>query len=407
MQRLGVFIVILSVLVSSFGVASGATPDELRQIISEKTKALEKITNEIKQTQAQIDRITEEKRTLNRDMKELNYTISQLNLSIRSSEVSIEKLKLELELLDGKKIGTEESIESQKEAVAQVLREIQQKDSEDIIHIFLRGSSLADSLLEMQSLQDLQNNLSLNVSALIELHNELKQNIDAATTTKDELEVENTHFKNRKVIASDKKTEKNTLLATTQNKESVYQKQLDDLETKQEAIGKEIEELETNLRASFDPNVLPFKRSGVLAYPVLNPVVTQEYGATAFAQRAYKTKFHNGIDFKATIGNPIIAADGGSIIAVGDNGRVQYGKYIVVKHDNNLATLYAHLSRVVVSKGDYVKMGQIIGYAGNTGYVTGPHLHFAVYWAPSLTFKQFSGAGLVPVGVTVNPEDYL
>ncbi len=407
MRKLGVFIVTLSVLVSSFGVASGATPDELRQIISEKTKALEKITNEIKQTQAQIDRITEEKRTLNRDMKELNYTISQLNLSIRSSEVSIEKLKLELELLDGKRVGTEESIESQKEAIAQVLREIQQKDSEDIIHIFLRGSSLADSLLEMQSLQDLQNNLSLNVSALIELHNELKQNIDSAITTKDELEVENTNFKNRKVIASDKKTEKNTLLATTQNKESVYQKQLDDLETKQEAIGKEIEELETNLRASFDPNVLPFKRSGVLAYPVLNPVVTQEYGATAFAQRAYKTKFHNGVDFKATIGDPIIAADSGSVIAVGDNGRVQYGKYVVVKHDNNLATLYAHLSRVVVSKGDYVKMGQIVGYAGNTGYVTGPHLHFAVYWAPSLTLKSFSGAGLVPVGVTVNPGDYL
>ena len=161
------------------------------------------------------------------------------------------------------------------------------------------------------------------------------------------------------------------------------------------------------MRASFDPNVLPFKRSGVLAYPVLNPVVTQEYGATAFAQRAYKTKFHNGIDFKATIGDPIIAADSGSIMAVGDNGRVQYGKYVVVKHDNNLATLYAHLSRVVISKGDYVKVGQIIGYAGNTGYVTGPHLHFAVYWAPSVTLQSFLGAGLVPVGVTINPEDYL
>ena len=275
------------------------------------------------------------------------------------------------------------------------------------MYVLLKGDSLADGLFEIQSLQDLQNNLSLNVSALTELHNELKQNIDVTTATKNKLEVENTNFKNRKVIVSDKKTEKNTLLSSTKNKESAYQKQLDELENKQAAIGKEIDELETNLRASFDPNVLPFKRSGVLAYPVLNPVVTQEYGATAFAQRAYKTKFHNGIDFKATIGDPIIAADNGSIMAVGDNGRVQYGKYVVVKHDNNLATLYAHLSRVVVSKRDYVKVGQIIGYAGNTGYVTGPHLHFGVYWAPSITLQSFSGAGMVPVGVTINPEDYL
>jgi murein DD-endopeptidase MepM/ murein hydrolase activator NlpD len=145
----------------------------------------------------------------------------------------------------------------------------------------------------------------------------------------------------------------------------------------------------------------------VLAYPVLDPVVTQGYGATAFARRAYRTGFHNGVDFKASIGAPIIAADAGSIMAVGDNGRVQYGKYVLVKHDNNLVTLYAHLSRVVITKGDYVKVGQVVGYAGSTGYSTGPHLHFTVYWGPSVTLKSFPGAGLVPIGVTINPEEYL
>ena len=407
MRALAILLISIFFLTSLTGVASGASPEELRQSIDEKTKELEQITSEVKQKQAQLDQISEEKRTLNSDVKQMDYSISQLNLSIRSSEISIEKMQLELELFQGKRVETEGSIDIQKEAIARVLREIQQKDGEGVMYVLLRGDSLADGLFEIQSLQDLQNNLSLNVSTLTELHNELKQNIDVTTATKDGLEVENTNFKNRKVIVSDKKTEKNTLLSSTKNKESAYQKQLDELENKQAAIGKEIDELETNLRASFDPNVLPFKRSGVLAYPVLNPVVTQEYGATAFAQRAYKTKFHNGIDFKATIGDPIIAADNGSIMAVGDNGRVQYGKYVVVKHDNNLATLYAHLSRVVVSKRDYVKVGQIIGYAGNTGYVTGPHLHFGVYWAPSITLQSFSGAGMVPVGVTINPEDYL
>jgi murein DD-endopeptidase MepM/ murein hydrolase activator NlpD len=113
------------------------------------------------------------------------------------------------------------------------------------------------------------------------------------------------------------------------------------------------------------------------------------------------------MDFRASIGTPIYAAGDGQVFAVGNNGNVQYGKYVVIKHENNLATLYGHLSRQVVSAGKSVKKGDIIGYSGSTGYSTGPHLHFGVYWAPSIELKTISGAGLVPVGVTVNPEDYL
>ncbi|NCO89539.1 M23 family metallopeptidase, partial [Candidatus Wolfebacteria bacterium] len=117
--------------------------------------------------------------------------------------------------------------------------------------------------------------------------------------------------------------------------------------------------------------------------------------------------FHNGIDFKASLGTPILAAEDGEVMAVGDNGRVQYGKFILIKHNNNLATLYAHLSRQIVQKGSVIKRGQVIGYSGNTGYSTGPHLHFGVYWALNLKMQSFSGAGLVPVGVTINPANYL
>lgn len=401
------YIVILAFAFLSLNSAFAITPEDLREAINQKSQELQVITNDIKQTQAQLEKVEEEKRTLGRDIKEINYTINQLNLNIRSSEVNIKKLTLELELLDGKRAETEQVILSQKEAISEVLREIQQKDGEDLIYTLLKRNSLADSLLDIQNLEDLQANLSVNVNTLTNLNNDLKATMRETSSTKDELEIENSNFKNRKVIANDKKNEKNTLLSSTKNKESAYQKQLDELENKQAAIGKEMEELETSLRATFDSNVLPSKRSGVLAYPVLNPVVTQEYGATAFAQRAYKTQFHNGIDFKAAIGDPIVTADAGTVLAVGDNGRTQYGKYVVVKHTNNLATLYAHLSKPVVAKGDYIKVGQIVGYAGNTGYVTGPHLHFTVYWEPSLMFKLFTGAGLVPVGVTVNPGDYL
>ena len=76
MRRVGGVLVVLAVLALSLGVASGATPDELRQAIDGKTKELEKITNDIKQTQAQLEKVEEEKRTLSRDIKGIDYTIS-------------------------------------------------------------------------------------------------------------------------------------------------------------------------------------------------------------------------------------------------------------------------------------------------------------------------------------------
>ncbi|MEK7614182.1 MAG: M23 family metallopeptidase, partial [Patescibacteria group bacterium] len=58
---------------------------------------------------------------------------------------------------------------------------------------------------------------------------------------------------------------------------------------------------------------------------------------------------------------------------------VSYGKWVLVRHTNGLSTLYAHLSLIKVSPGEAVQKGDILGYSGNTGYSTGPHLHFAVF----------------------------
>jgi murein DD-endopeptidase MepM/ murein hydrolase activator NlpD len=135
--------------------------------------------------------------------------------------------------------------------------------------------------------------------------------------------------------------------------------------------------------------------------------MTQAYGATKFAQKAYKTKFHNGVDFAVPIGTPVLAAEDGVVLMAGNNGRVQYGKYIVIKHSNGLATLYGHLSRHAVATGSAVKRGDIIGYSGNTGYSTGAHLHFTVYLSSTVQLKAIGGAGVVPVGYTLNPSDYL
>ena len=115
------------------------------------------------------------------------------------------------------------------------------------------------------------------------------------------------------------------------------------------------------------------------------------------------------------IGTPIFAVGDGTITRTDNNdrgksrwNRYQYGQYILVAHNNNLTSLYAHLSRVLVKTGDTVKKGELIGYSGNSGYTFGPHLHFGIYWTPSIQLKPVPpAAGLVPIGVTIDPMSYL
>ena len=83
------------------------------------------------------------------------------------------------------------------------------------------------------------------------------------------------------------------------------------------------------------------------------------------------------------MGTPIKSAQGGIVRDFGNTdayrGCYSYGKWILVEHFNGLSTLYAHLSLIKVRKEQEVKAGDLIGYSGNTGYSTGPHLHFTVY----------------------------
>lgn len=88
---------------------------------------------------------------------------------------------------------------------------------------------------------------------------------------------------------------------------------------------------------------------------------------------------YNGIDIAAPVSTPVVASSDGKVIIARSSGyNGGYGLYVAVSHSNGTQTLYAHLSRVNVSVGQYVSQGQVIGAVGNTGRSTGPHLHFEV-----------------------------
>lgn len=90
-----------------------------------------------------------------------------------------------------------------------------------------------------------------------------------------------------------------------------------------------------------------------------------------------RRKVHEGLDFKASIGTPVYAAERGVVSYVG-RSLSGYGLIVVINHGGGWSSVYAHLSRALVKRGSRVSKGGQIAYSGNTGRSTGPHLHFEI-----------------------------
>ncbi len=103
-------------------------------------------------------------------------------------------------------------------------------------------------------------------------------------------------------------------------------------------------------------------------------LITSEFGGR---ETDVGSADHSGLDIGNTIGTDVWAADGGDVIYAGDT-HAGYGLLVKVLHDNGQVTCYAHLSRILVSVGDRVAQGDVIARMGDTGDVTGPHLHFEI-----------------------------
>ncbi len=389
-------------------VSFALTEEELKAVIDQKNAELEKVNAEIQKTQNTLSATSAYASTLAKQISTIDKSINQVALNIRSSELTIDKLSLQIASLEEAVAEQEQELAHKRSAIGQTLRQMQEKDNENLLMVFLKSKSLAEGLATSQNILDLNEGLLVAVSDIERIKAQINQQIDEVSEKKEIKENESETLRAKKAIIEDQKAERSTILKNTKNQESAYQAMLRELEEKQAAIAKQIDDIEAQLRKDFDPALIPAAGAGELGYPVASPRLTQTYGATAFAQRAYRSGFHNGVDYGMSIGTPIFAAEDGEVVAaVATTSKLQYGYYILIKHHNNLSTLYAHLSRFAVTKGAQVKRGDIIGYSGNTGYVTGPHLHFVVYQSATVQLKSIAGAGLVPVGVTLNPLNYL
>lgn len=139
-------------------------------------------------------------------------------------------------------------------------------------------------------------------------------------------------------------------------------------------------------RAATRPKAVPQRLTKIWDFgpPLANPYVTSGWGAS----RDYRGGVHRGMDFRASTGTPIFAIGSGTVILTSTSQTTYGGIILGIEHESGLVSLYMHLSKILVNKGDRVKKGQIVALAGGTGKkgteraTFSPHLHFAIRIRP-------------------------
>ena len=181
----------------------------------------------------------------------------------------------------------------------------------------------------------------------------------------------------------------NDLLSQTKAKEANFQQIIAQKKAQEASFEATLDNLKATASQLASINAIATAVPGTLQWPISGTIrITQYFGNTTFADAhapLYSGHGHDGLDIAASIGTPVHAALSGTVIGTGNTDATpgcrggSFGQWVMIKHPNGISTMYAHLSKIGVSEGQTVTTGDVIGYSGETGYATGPHLHFGVY----------------------------
>ena len=384
LRSLAIFLV-LGTLVFSYDQARAQSVDELKNQITSKNQEIAQLEKEIAEFQQKLTATKGQSATLKTELARLEATKKKLETDVVLTRKKIDAAALNIQKLGGEILTSSQKIDKSEAAIAEALRALRHGDRENLTFVFLEHDTLSDFLGGVAGLESLQSKLSDHVAELRRTKSSYEAQKTQSEKEKEQLASLQVKLTDQRKIVAQNQTQKNTLLAQTQNQEKTYQQLLADRMAKKNAVEAEIRKAEDALNLIVNPGALPTTGRGVIKWPLDKVVITQYFGNTPFATsnpQIYQGKGHNGMDFAAAVGTPIKATLDGVVLGVGDTDTAckgaSYGKWVMVKHPNGLSSVYAHLSLAKVAEGQAVKTGEVIAYSGATGYVTGPHLHFTL-----------------------------
>lgn len=417
-----VFLLLFLFIVKPIILVNAETQEELEQMIEKRNDDIKQLEKEIESYQKQIDSLGSQAYSLSSTIKSLDLTKKKLEANIKVTEDKITNKTYEITRLSSQIGNKESTIEDDRRIISHAIVLMSQSEDRSVPEIILGSKSLSSAWNTLDELALLQNSVNTRITKLQQDKVTLEKNKKTSEKAKAELVTLNQELKDQRKVVLDTVAEKNSLLKETKQSESEYKKLLAQKQAMKEAFEQEIVSYESKLDLMVNASQIPKMGKGVLSPPLKTMYITQYFGNTAFATanpQVYNGKGHTGIDLRASIGTPLYASLSGIVVGTGNTDLFprcySYGKWVMIKHANGLSTLYAHMSLISVKIGDQLSTGDQIGYTGNTGYSTGPHLHFGVYATEGVQIRKFDSSknckgATIPVAdfsAYLNPLSYL
>ena len=374
---------------------SAASSSEIRKQLNKLKEEKNEITAQIDEVRglydanaSEIDSLIVQKNAIDQEIHLLHQQVDNINQQIAAYALLIADKQDELD-------DAQERLDYLTEKNKERIRAMEEEGKLSYWSIVFKANDFSDLLDRLDMIQEIN---AADQRRLAEIA-EAKQYVESAKLElageKDELEAARAELDDAEVILAKKRAEADGILTELIAKGEEYEAMLDESEALQADLMKQIAKKEKDLKAQeykewlatyVPPTTLPSgtdttpstqapSSSGWIK-PLRSYTITSAFGMRKHPVLGYE-RMHEGVDMSAPQGTPIYAAKSGKVTtaAYQANGA---GNYVSINHGDGFASIYMHMTHYVVSAGQYVSAGQLIGYVGNTGLSKGAHLHFGI-----------------------------
>lgn len=366
---------------------------EINDEIAVRKAKIEQINTKIDEYQKKIDQAEAQQASLANEIDLLDNRVAKSQLEIESTDEEIKTLDAEMRTTDVSVAETEEALGRQRATLQSVLREIRLSDKTSVVDWIFSSQSFSQLFNGVEKMEtvhaDLEKNLQETKETKISLQL-LKQEQERKLISLEDLQKK---LEKEITLLEEQKNAKASLIAQTAQSESEFQSLLQELQAEDQYVNRQIASLQYGIEQKLKESD-SVGDSSVLSWPV-----SPDKGISAtFHDPTYPFRHlfeHPGLDIPVPVGTAVKSSAPGYVawVRLGN----LYGNYVLIIHADGVATLYAHLSKILVSADQFVMRDETIGLSGGrpgmpgAGLSTGPHLHFEVR-------KD---------GIPTNPLDYL
>ena len=387
---------------------SALSSSEIRKQLNALKDEKKEIAAQIKEVRSQydanadeIDALVEKKDNIDLEITLLHQQVDNINQQISAYALLIADRQDELD-------NAQERLDFLNEKSKERIRAMEEEGKLSYWSIIFKANDFSDLLDRLDMIQEIN---AADQRRLAEIA-EAKQYVESAQLElageKGELEAAREELDDAEVILEEKRAEADKILTELIAKGDEYQAMLDESEALQADLMKEIAQKEKDLKAQeykewlatyvppttrpsgtdTTPSTQAPSSSGWIK-PLKSYTITSAFGMRKHPVLGYE-RMHEGVDMAAPEGTPIYAAKSGKVTTASYQ-KGGAGNYVSINHGDGFSSIYMHMTRYIVSAGQYVNAGQVIGYVGSTGISTGNHLHF----------------GIAYKGTYVNPMKYI